>query len=84
MIEDDNHHAGTNYVVLRQTEDGSWQEVAQTDAHHASAAAKRIAQQHLDPKDLEDGVQLRAVTTRAWEAGLCRVKAEHQTKIVTT
>lgn len=84
MVEDDENHAGTAYIVLRQTADGAWQEIAQTDAHHAVAAAKRVAAKHLDPKNLEDGVQLRAITARAWQAGLCRVKAEHKTRIVTT
>jgi hypothetical protein len=84
MIEDENHHAGTTYIVLRQTEDGFWSELAETTAHHAAAAAKRAAKDHLDPKDLEDGVQLRAITARAWAAGLVRVRTEHKTRIVTS
>lgn len=71
------------YVVLQQTADGAWQEIAEIKTHNATAAIKRAAE-HIDAKDLEDGVVLRAVSARAWQAGRSHVKAEQQTRIVTS
>jgi len=73
----------TSYIVLHLYGEG-WKELAEVPAHSAQAACVEAARGHLDPAQLDQGVQLHAVTARAWRAGHQHLKARHETRIVTT
>jgi hypothetical protein len=80
---EDNSRARTEYVVLRHVGE-HWELLAQLHAHSANAAARAAARDQLDAAALDQGVELRAVSARAWEVGHARLKAKHETRIVPT
>lgn len=80
-MADDNR---TEYVVLRAIADNGWREVTRVTAHSAMHARKQAAAQHLDAGELDQGVDLRAIPARNWDAGAGHMKAKHETRIVTT
>jgi len=78
---EENHAGRTSYTVLTLAHDQDWRVVAQVDANNAQAACLKAAET-LDPGDLEDGLDMRAVNDRAWNAGIATVTVRHETRIV--